>query len=176
MRRFSLLFVLAVAISFLAQRADAQSATSREPYCEDKNPRVLTVVLYPYIPNFTDAAFAIKQAFEARCPGLRLQIITGGLLDDYYSTTPHSDGSPPANIFNTPADVYEVDSVFFDDFVKANKVQAIPSLTTAAAGAIVPMAQSIRLFGAIPQSSRRLRSMRNSALLSTRRSLSRYRI
>jgi thiamine pyridinylase len=108
-------------------------AHAAERYCADSGPRMLRVEMYPFVPNPDGMALKMKELFEAGCPGLDLQLTRN---QNYYST----DNS---GVLSSDADVYEVDSVFFDDFVK-HKTPKIPSQAVVdAAGPVVPFAQKI---------------------------------
>ncbi|UUL82582.1 extracellular solute-binding protein [Sphingomonas qomolangmaensis] len=76
--------------------------------------RVLKASLYPYIPDASTAYWAIEQEFEARHPQIDLQIT---LKSGYYDERPAKEG-----IVHENADVYELDSVFLDDFVQAGRI------------------------------------------------------
>lgn len=81
--------------------------------------QTLTVVLYPFIPEFTTAAYTVKRLFEAENPDIELVILD--LSDNYY------DPSKPAFIGGVATDVYELDSVFLADFVDEKKIQRLPA-------------------------------------------------
>jgi len=91
--------------------------------------------MYPFIPDFYDAAFLIKSKFEKGCKGLDLQIIANL---SYYK--------PRGGILDAAADVYEVDSVFLDDFVAAKRPR-VPS--TSVLDAVGPVMSSARNIAAI---------------------------
>ena len=87
-------------------------------------PRPLRVVMYPFIPEYKSVELDVKLKFEAAHPDIRILFVD--LSSNYYSP------SAPDYIGNTKADIYELDSVFLQDFVKAGKVQPAP------AGALLP--------------------------------------
>lgn len=91
--------------------------------------RELHVVMYPFIPEYKSVELDVKQQFEAAHPDVR--IIFVDLTSNYYSP------SSPNYIGNTKADVYELDSVFLEDFVKAGKLQPMP------AGALLPAVKTL---------------------------------
>src|SRR5205823_2428334 len=68
-------------------------------------------------------------------PEVELQIIDIG--DNYYD-----EGSPHA-ITNTDADIFELDSVFMDDFVSSKRIQPLPTGLTPPSGTLVPPAASV---------------------------------
>src|ERR1700733_12280564 len=107
-------------------------AAADERYCSDSNPRILRVEMYPFIPDFSGAALLIKSKFEKGCPGLDLQINAN---QNYYSAT--------GGILDAKADLYEVDSVFFDDFVKTKQPQLPSQSLLAASGPVVPFAKDV---------------------------------
>jgi thiamine pyridinylase len=126
-------------ISFLTALIFACSpAKAAEQYCSDTSARTLRVAFYPFVPDVSDAAFRIKQLFEDGCPGLDLQLI---IDPDYYSSEKQK------GILYTKADVYEVDSVFFTDFLQRKKAQPLTQEIVAAAGPVVPMARAIPVQG-----------------------------
>src|SRR5438270_11347366 len=84
------------------------SASSRCP---------LRVVLYPYVPDKTGYFYLLEQSFEASNPDIDLQIVD--LSADYYDED-QADSLPKTN-----ADVFELDSVFLDDFIKVGKVKML---------------------------------------------------
>lgn len=83
--------------------------------------RKLRVVLYPIIPTFTDYMFQIKTGFEDSPEGRDLQIEFQDLTDGYYDPTSKNF------IESAQADVYEIDSVFLNDFISGGKIQQLPS-------------------------------------------------
>jgi ABC-type glycerol-3-phosphate transport system substrate-binding protein len=122
-RRFSLIavVVLAQTVSFnppgLAQHQAAQSVQKHQ----------LRVVLYPFIPEFTTAADIVKRQFEAENPDIEL--VVEDLSDNYYAP-PKQGKHDPTYIGDVDTDVYELDSVFLTDFVKAQKIQPLPDSVT----------------------------------------------
>jgi thiamine pyridinylase len=118
-RRFSFVvtLVLAQAIGFnppgVAQQQAAQPVQKHQ----------LRVVLYPFIPEFTTAADTVKRQFEAENPDIDLVIVD--LSDNYYAP-PKPGKHDPTYIGEADTDVYELDSVFLADFVKAQKIQPLP--------------------------------------------------
>ena len=116
------------------------SALASERYCTDTGVRTLRVAMYPFIPDREGAAFHIKEAFEEGCPGLTLNV---SFDDNYY----HSDKKQ--GILHDDADVYEVDSVFFADFVNGPKIQAPSKALIAAAGTVVPFAGDVATSGGV---------------------------
>lgn len=95
-----------------------QNCCAQKPRSPSRR-QTLTVVLYPFIPEFPTAAYTVKRLSEAENPDIELVIID--LSDNYY------DPSKPAFVGDVTADVYEVDSVFLADFVEANKIQPLPA-------------------------------------------------
>lgn len=97
-------------------------------------PRSLRVSLYPYIPDAASAYLAIKQAFEARHPDVRLKI---SLNPNYYDHEPDKGG-----ILFEDADVYEFDSVFLMDFIKRRKIKPVGSSWWPGAESLLPFART----------------------------------
>ena len=124
---------VAVLFALLGALLACRPVLAGELYCTDSNARNLRLEMYPFIPKMQAAAFTIKQLFEAGCPGLDLQI---KLNLDYYA--PDHRG-----IVGTDADVYEVDSVFFDDFLKYKSPKPLSPSLIDAAGPVVPFAGAI---------------------------------
>jgi thiamine pyridinylase len=81
-------------------------------------PRPLTVVLYPFIPEYSTVQAELKKGFETLHPDIVLNF--PDLTSNYYDST-------KANyIGTTKADVYELDSVFLKEFVKNGLVKQWP--------------------------------------------------
>ncbi len=81
-------------------------------------PRTLTIVLYPFIPRFDAFKAEIKKRFEEKHPDIHVEILD--LTDNYY-------GPFKKNYIGcAEADVYEIDSVFLQDFVINKKIQPLP--------------------------------------------------
>src|SRR5271167_965687 len=95
-------------VTLFLTAASALTARAQERFCSDGNARILRVEMYPFVPNADEIALKIKELFEAGCPGLDLQIRRNA---NYYATD-------DSGILAADADVYEIDSVFFDDFIK----------------------------------------------------------
>lgn len=93
----------------------------------------MQAVLYPFIPAKTEFFAQVEQLFEARNPGIDLQVID--LSENYYNT------KKPKNIIDTNADVYEIDSVFLYDFVKNNRIQQLPAEITPGNGEVLENAR-----------------------------------
>lgn len=103
---------------FDAGRPIPSLGSSSRPARSDDKPRTLRVVLYPIIPAFDDFASQLKRDFETKNPAIRIEYID--LRANYYD--PYYEGF----VGSTSADVYELDSVFLQDFVRAGKIQALP--------------------------------------------------
>lgn len=97
--------------------------------------RILHASLYPYIPDASGAYFSIEQTFEALNPEIDLRI---SLNANYYSEEVNGRG-----ILYEKADVYEVDSVLFADFLRLNKAALLPSGWAEQMGPLVPWAVKI---------------------------------
>ena len=82
-------------------------------------PRSLTVVLYPFIPEYPTVQAELKKGFEALHPDITVNF--PDLTSNYY------DRAKTNYIGATQADVYELDSVFLKDFVKEGKIKPWPS-------------------------------------------------
>ena len=111
-------------------------AQAQQRYCTDGDARILRVEMYPFVPGADEIVLKIKNLFEDGCPGLDLQI---HLNQNYYS--PDNTG-----ILAADADVYEVDSVFFDDFLKHKNPKPPSQSILDAAGPAVPFAKDIATF------------------------------
>jgi thiamine pyridinylase len=108
--------IFAVAVS--SSLALAQQSATHLPIGNAATRRQLQVALYPFIPEYEAAVEHIKQQFEAQNPDVELVILD--LRSNYY-------GSGDANyIGSTDADVYELDSVFLQDFVDSKKIRELP--------------------------------------------------
>jgi thiamine pyridinylase len=127
--------ILLVAIFVTA--ATSFPAQAQERYCSDGNARVLRVELYPFLPRADEIALKIKQLFEAGCPGLDLRI---RMNTNYYATD-------DSGILAADADVYEIDSVFFDDFLKRRNPKLPSQSVLDMAGPVVPFAKDIATSG-----------------------------
>jgi thiamine pyridinylase len=79
----------------------------------------LRAALYPFIPRKAEFFDEVERAFEAKHPGIDLQIVDLG--NNYY------DPTEPDSITSAKADVYELDSVFLYDFVKGKRIQELPA-------------------------------------------------
>lgn len=88
-------------------------------------PTNLKVALYPYVPKGRELFFELEQAFEAKNPGVNLQLIESrldsksdksiSLFEDYYN----------GGLLKTQADVYEIDTVLLQAMIEAKKIQPI---------------------------------------------------
>lgn len=108
--------------------------------------RALHVAIYPFIPEAADGYLKIEQAFEALHPDIRL-IITQNA--DYYDPAAPTDPSKTTGVYSETADVYELDSVFLMDFIKAGKIQPLPGDWTEVNNGIVPMARAVMVQGGV---------------------------
>ena len=124
--------MILVAATILALLTISARAKEQEQYCTDTSPRDLTVEMYPFVPNAEGMALWIKENFEAGCKGLHLIIHMNG---NYYSTD-------STGILGSSADVYEVDSVFFEDFLKRSPKPPSPSVI-AQAGLPISFAKTV---------------------------------
>ncbi len=100
--------------------------------------RTLTVVLYPFVPNFGVFKDEVTKRFAQAHPDIRLAIVD--LSDNYYGAFSKT------YVGCAQADVYELDSVFLHDFAINKKIQPLPPsailpdngfLKNAVAGAVV---------------------------------------
>ena len=110
------------------------SANAEERYCSDTNARILRVEMYPYVLNAEGVALRMKELFESGCPGLDLQIQIN--RDSYYATD-------NTGILAADADVYEVDFVFFEDFLRYRNPKPPSQAVLTLAGSPVPFAKEI---------------------------------
>jgi thiamine pyridinylase len=130
-----LIRMLVFLVFLLMTLGSGSGAQAGERYCSDTNARNLKLEMYPFVPDANRIALRIKELFEAGCPGLDLQI---DMNQNYYST-----GS--AGILSAKADVYEVDSVFFDDFLKQRKPKLPSQSLLARVGPTIPFAKNISI-------------------------------
>lgn len=91
----------------------------RLPLHGEHQRRQLRVVLYPFIPEFSAAADAIKTTFEKQNPDIELTILD--LSGNYYAP------GDATYVGQVNADVIELDSVFMADFVHSGKIQELPT-------------------------------------------------
>lgn len=81
-------------------------------------PRPLTVVLYPFIPEYSTVQAELKKGFQTLHPDIAVDF--PDLTSNYYDST-------KANYIGaTKADVYELDSVFLKEFVKKGLIKQWP--------------------------------------------------
>jgi thiamine pyridinylase len=125
--------VLTTILYALVSAVTNMPAHSAERYCGDDGVRTLHVEMYPFVPNAEGMALKIRDLFEEGCPGLTLQLT---MNPNYYS-------ADNTGILSSDADVYEVDSVFFDDFIKHRSPKPPSQAVIDAAGRAVPFAKSI---------------------------------
>jgi thiamine pyridinylase len=126
-------------MTLFAAATACSPAQAQERYCSDENARVLRVEMYPFVPNADEIALKIKELFERGCPGLDLRI---RMNQNYYSTD-------DTGILAADADVYEIDSVFFSDFLARRKAKVPSQSLLAAAGPVVPFAKDVASFDGI---------------------------
>jgi ABC-type glycerol-3-phosphate transport system substrate-binding protein len=111
--------VLASAQAFAANNCG--SVPSRPSVALDAQtptgPRALRVVLYPFLPNFAAYRDWVVNQFKSLHPDIQLKIVDlsnnyyGSFTDDY--------------VGRASADVYELDSVFLNDFALNKKIQPL---------------------------------------------------
>lgn len=104
----------ATGLTGYCQKQQIQSAT--ETNSEPR--RRLRVVLYPYIPAKHEFFNMVEHAFECAEPQVDLEIID--LTDSYYDT------ENPKGLKAEKADIYEIDSIFLQDFVQGGRIQELP--------------------------------------------------
>jgi len=90
-----------------------------------KNTISLKVALYPYVPESRELFLEFEKVFEAKHPGVNLQLIEShqnsqlskpiSLAEDYYN----------GGLLKTQADVYEIDTVLLQAMIEAKKIQPI---------------------------------------------------
>ena len=73
----------------------------------------LTVLMYPWVPNYKHISKSIKESFEKQNPGVNLVIAKQNW--SYYK---------PGGL-DKKYDIYELDTIFLSDFVKKERLQAI---------------------------------------------------
>lgn len=108
-------------------------AHSAEQYCTETNARTLKLQMYPFVPEADRIALFIKENFESGCSGLDLQI---EMNQNYYATNGNG-------LLETDADVYEVDSVFFEDFLNRKNPQLPSQSVLGTIGPAIPFARDI---------------------------------
>jgi thiamine pyridinylase len=106
----------------VAQPAPRAAPSPPLTSCAVKGPecrrRVLTVALYPYVPDFYRMFADAKAEFEKR--HLDVEVVPVWLPNYYDSTAPDS-------IRKTEANVLEIDSVFLTDMLKDDKIVPLPA-------------------------------------------------
>jgi thiamine pyridinylase len=127
------ILLAALFLAALVAAAVCFPAQAQERYCADGNARVLRVEMYPFVPNADEIALKIKELFEAGCPGLDLQIRRNA---NYYATD-------DSGILAAAADVYEIDSVFFSDFLAQRNPKPPSQSALDMAGAVAPFAKDV---------------------------------
>jgi thiamine pyridinylase len=128
-RRVVLFVVLSAGFLASTESASCQSVGSQQTQRQQ-----LRVVLYPFIPEFTYAAEAVKRLFEAENPDVELVVLD--LSDNYYAP-PKPGKHDPTYIGEVDTDVYELDSVFLADFVKDHKIQPLKDDILLSEGALL---------------------------------------
>ncbi len=128
---------LILLVAIVATASARFPAQAQERYCSDGNARVLRVEMYPFVPRADEIALKIKELFEAGCPGLDLRIRMNA---NYYATD-------DTGILAADADVYEIDSVFFEDFLKRRNPRQPSQSVLDMAGSVVPFAKDIATSG-----------------------------
>lgn len=78
----------------------------------------------------------IEKAFETRYPEVNLEISYLG--DTYYEHATDGGG-----ILYSSADVYEMDSIFLADFIKAGKIQPLGDGFAQESASLMPLARDI---------------------------------
>jgi thiamine pyridinylase len=96
--------------------------------------RTLTVVLYPILPNFPAFKNWVVAHFENRYPAIHLNVID--LSDNYYGSFVDD------YIGCAKADIYEIDSVFLNDFAINQKIQPLPASATEPGGTFLKNAET----------------------------------
>lgn len=100
--------------------------------------RTLRVALYPFVPDKDGLFREIKSSFERAHPDVELKIVD--LSDNYYNE------SKPDAVTNTNADVWEIDSVFLDDFAASGKIRPLPQELSVHPERFVPVARAATTF------------------------------
>ena len=103
--------------------------------------RTLSVVIYPFVPDQMDLFYQTKQDFEAAHPDINLQIID--LSENYY------DPSKEKSVSGTTANVYELDTVFLQDFVTAKKIKVLPDSLVPAEGEVLANTKNGSMIGGV---------------------------
>jgi thiamine pyridinylase len=143
-----LLSVLTFASNDCASGAQQSAGSDAMQQGNAAGVRTLTVVLYPFVPNFDAFRNEVTKRFQEKHPDIHLAVVD--LTDNYYGTF------TPAYVGCVKADVYELDSVFLHDFAINKKIQPLPEaaklpsdafLKNAMAGSIVEAFNSALLIG-----------------------------
>lgn len=129
MRRAVIFAVLPVILFCSAVAVAGSSACVRRP---------LRVVLYPFVPEKGDMFARIEAGFEALSPEVDLQIVD--LSENYYNEDKKNA------VTNTNADVYEIDSVFLQDFVENGRIQPLPASLEFPKQTFAPVAEAAVTF------------------------------
>lgn len=128
MNRFRRLLLAALSFMFLSQTI---WAAPQKPTTASSSPRrVLTVSLYPYIPNAADYYRRLETAFEDSFP---VNLVITLNSDRYYDHRPGKGG-----LIEQKADIYEIDHVMLDDFIALRKVQPISAPPDSFRDSILP--------------------------------------
>jgi thiamine pyridinylase len=125
MRRV-LLFVSFLLITVvIAPAADAKSVRHATVVAPTAAARPLRVVLYPFVPDYADFALKLVSGFQSSSDGAAIPLQLIDLSANYY------DPTKSAYVGKVDADVYELDSVFLNDFAHgfsgSPRIQPLPS-------------------------------------------------
>jgi thiamine pyridinylase len=125
--------ILAICIAAFVTFIPASAATDTPT--SGGGSRRLRVVLYPFIPDYEGFLRQITERFSASAEGKGIEIEFVDLTNGYYD--------PSSNKFvgATQADVYELDSVLFNDFVDSSKIRPLPQALRAKEGEFLATAQ-----------------------------------
>ncbi len=135
LRTFSALLFLSFQLLGCAGTGSVHEGGAREA-----GRRVLVVSVYPYVPDAAKLYWSLETAFETANPGLDLRL---SMNPDYYAD------DPSGGILHEQADVYELDSVFLEDFLEKGKLQPLPEGIVEKAGPFVPLAARAAFQGGV---------------------------
>src|SRR5262245_28389827 len=83
---------------------------------------VLTVALYPYVPEARDLFSTLAAAFAATHPRVRVELVERSTEPRSRKERPLADDYYDGGLLRAEADVYEVDTVLLAEMVRAGKI------------------------------------------------------
>lgn len=98
----------------------------------------LSVLLYPWVPDYEHIAKTVEQKFESENPGIDL--IVSAQNWGYYE---------PGGL-DAPYDIYELDGIFLHDFVQAGRIQPLnPKVVPIRPDVLKPAGQAVAIGGSV---------------------------